>query len=192
MTGGLDREFGLSVTRLFEDGHAKAALNLGIPKSAMCGRPPLVGVAAVEIDVGGWFQFSEDGDLALVIADGVPGPMGWKTVDEVVAIRTKAPDEWWRATGAVPDFGFGKNAGLIDYKATLGEPIPLYETPRSWIRGGGDGLVILDWTLDPGEHFRGLNLECETAALAMQLRKRAAEAAAAGLDLTVRQVRHAA
>jgi hypothetical protein len=177
---------------MHDDDHVPRVLAQGVPRLAVYGIRPLVGVAAVEIDDSGFFQFIEDGELAIVVADGVPDPMGWNIIDEIVAIRTKTPGRWWRATGATPVFGHGKNADLIDYKATLGESIRLYETPLSWLRGGGDGLVILNWTLDPRDHFQGLRIECETSALAMQLRKRAADAAVAGLDLTVRRVRYAA
>ena len=141
MTGGLDREFASAVTRLFDGGHAKALLSLGVPRSAICGRQPLVGVAAVEIDNDGWFQFIEDGELALVVADGVPGPMGWETIEEVVAFRTNRPGRWGVRHGDVPLLGLGLNDALHDYAATLHEPIMLYENPLSWLQAGGRGLA---------------------------------------------------
>ena len=177
MTGGLNGEFASAVTRLFDDGHAKTVLNLGVPKSAICGRPPLVGVAAVEIDDDGSFQFIEYGDLALVVADGVRGAMGWSTVDELVVFRTDRPGRWGVRRGDVPLLGAGLNDALHDYAMTLGEPIRLYENPMSWLRAGGQGLVVLDWSFDPLKHFKGLHICCETPALEAQLRDRTCEAA---------------
>jgi len=190
MTGDLDAEFASAVTRLHDDSHVPGLLSQGIPRSAIYGVRPLVGVAAVEIDNHGWFQFAEHGELALIIADGVPGLIGWESIDEVVAIRPETQGQWWRATAAVQVFGHGKNTDLIDYKTTLGERIRLYESPHSWLRGGGGGLVILDWTLDPRDHFEGIKLECETPALAAEVRRRAADAAVAAFDLI--EVRHGA
>ena len=181
-------EFEAAVTRLHDDGHVRRVLSLGVPRAAIFGIRPLVGVAAVETNADGWFQFIEAGELALVIADGVPGPIGWETIDEVIAIRTSTPGKWWRATGAAPVLGAGRNADMIDYAMVVKEPITLHATPPDWLRAGGTGLCIVNWDAPLSATFDGLPVASDPAT-ARRLRKKITDEALATLD--IRKAHHA-
>lgn len=93
--------------------------------------------------------------------------------------------------------------GLVDYighnalshRCDDGEPVPVFEDALSWLRGGGDGIFIVDWT-HIHSHLRGLpGLVCQTQALAQRI-KRAFEQAVPCPPLLVasdqKESRHAA
>jgi hypothetical protein len=69
--------------------------------------------------------------------------------------------------------------GIADYighnallrRADDGEPVPVFEDALSWLRGGGDGIFIVDWTAIH-MHLRGLpGLVCQTPALAQRIKR---------------------
>jgi hypothetical protein len=91
-------------------------------------------------------------------------------------------------------------ADYIGYNAILhrsadNEPVPVFEDALSWLRGGGDGIFIVDWT-HIHTHLQGLpGLVCQTPALAQRI-KRAFEQAVPCPPLLVasdqKESRHAA
>jgi hypothetical protein len=174
---GLDSEFQAAVHRLHDDHHVEKVVALGVPRSAIFGIRPLVGVADIDADDSGFFTFIEDGRPALILPEGDPYDSGWLVVDELIAVVVGEPGRWWLRRGDVPILGRGINDAHLDYCATLGEPIMLYESPLGWLQAGGRGLVVLDWTFNPLEHFVGLNIRCETPALAKRLDARRCDAA---------------
>ena len=91
-------------------------------------------------------------------------------------------------------------ADYVGYNAILhrsadNEPVPVFEDALSWLKGGGDGIFIVDWTAIH-THLRGLpGLVCQTPALAQRI-KRAFEQAIPCPPLLVasdpKESRHAA
>jgi hypothetical protein len=191
MTGrDIVREFYKAVASLHDDGHVDRLKALGIPDVALFGPRPIVGVAAVETGNDGWFQVSDHGELMLVIADGVPDGVGWRTIDDVVAIDPSIPSRWWRLTGNVDVLGCNLNADKIDYSITIKEPISLYASPTEWLQHGGDGLCVLDWSATLTHVFRGLPVRC-SPAIARRLRAKVRDEALAQLVIDIQEVRHA-
>jgi hypothetical protein len=87
----------------------------------------------------------------------------------------------------------GHNA--LDDRSADGEPVPVFEDALSWLRGGGDGIFIVDWT-HIHSRLQGLpGLVCQTPALAQRI-KRAFEQAVPCPPLLVasdqKESRHAA
>ena len=101
-------------------------------------------------------------------------------------------------TGAVRTrYGIAEMLGARElfHRSEDGEPVPVFEDALSWLRGGGDGIFILDWTRIhvPLQGLPGL--VCQTPALAQRI-KRAFEQAIPCPPLLVasdpKESRHAA
>jgi hypothetical protein len=77
-------------------------------------------------------------------------------------------------TGAVRTrYGIAEYLGFneSDNRALDGEAVPVFEDAASWLRGGGDGIFIVDWT-QIVMHLRSLPaLVCQTAALAERIKR---------------------
>lgn len=140
------------------------------------------------ISVGEEFYQTEpypDGIGALI----VPAIEALHLVDLVaVSLETGAP----RTRYGIAEY-VGANAIL--HRSAEGEPVPVFEDALSWLRGGGDGIFIVDWTAIH-THLRGLpGLVCQTPALAQRI-KRAFEQAVPCPPLLVasdpKESRHAA
>jgi hypothetical protein len=101
-------------------------------------------------------------------------------------------------TGAVRTrYGIADYIGdpALFHRSQDSEPVPVFEDALSWLRGGGDGIFILDWTRIhvPLQGLPGL--VCQTPALAQRI-KRAFELATPCPPLLVaspsQESRHAA
>jgi hypothetical protein len=75
---------------------------------------------------------------------------------DVVAFRPASPHDWLLRTGNA--FALGLQRGLgwwtwhspadpdaVPPRHQVGRPVHLYSHPLDWLRGGCDGLAILDW-----------------------------------------------
>ena len=101
-------------------------------------------------------------------------------------------------TGALRTrYGIAEYIGhnVLSDRSADGEPVPVFEDALSWLKGGGDGIFIVDWTYIH-THLQGLpGLVCQTQALAQRI-KRAFEQAVPvhrfSLPLIRRSSRHAA
>lgn len=140
------------------------------------------------ISVGDEFYQTEpypDGIGALI----VPAIEGAQLVD-LVAVSVE--------TGALRTrYGIAEYIGhnVLSDRSADGEPVPVFEDALSWLKGGGDGIFIVDWTYIH-THLQGLpGLVCQTQALAQRI-KRAFEQAVPCPPLLVasdpKESRHAA
>jgi hypothetical protein len=175
-------EFAVAVDQLHRPGNLDYALNLGIPRCALFGSRPVLGMAGIEELDRDFYQPCLDGEQSLIIADfgETADELVGQTVNELVAYSAK--DGRWRVRrGDVPILGL--NNAMIDYAATLKEPIDLFETPLSWLQHEGRGLCIIDWNLRPLDHLQGLRIRCETTKLERRLKARIAEAALESVTL---------
>ena len=188
MTADLGDVFDVAVDCLHaHPDHIARALRQ-VPRSAVYGVRAMVGVMRADIEDSGFYQATDEGAGVMVVPEGQPDGLGWKTIDELVAFRTDRPGRWGVRRGGVPLLGVGLNDALHDYAATLGEPIMLYENPSGWLQADGRGLVVLDWAFNPLDHFKGLNIRCETPALAKRLDAR--RCAAARSAFVIEEARH--
>lgn len=175
--------------------HFARFAELGIPTRVTFGLRSLYGAGRIIPNPSGLFDFHEDGDWALVIAEGSPaepGVPGWRRLDDLVAFVPGNPGQWWLRRGVVDLLG----ASNLDQYWRL-EPTPLHATPLGFLRGGARGLCILDWTFDPlHELAGGPALVADSPALCSRLQRRTTEAALECLNITVAEknleARHAA
>lgn len=56
-----------------------------------------------------------------------------------MAFNPNEPEKWWMRTGGAPLLGAGALSDQL-----LGKPLHVYRTPLSWLKGGCDGVVLLD------------------------------------------------
>ena len=68
---------------------------LGIPDRVIYGPRHLVGVDRIVNHSSGLFEFHEDGDLALIVAEGEPEVPGWADVYDLIAFKPETPSRWW-------------------------------------------------------------------------------------------------
>lgn len=90
------------------------------------------------IDAGGGCYIPSDEGEPWVI---LPVYDDWELVD-LVAFPTSAPDNW------LLRLGVGWLLGLNDGRPSLEnqETVRLHRSPLDWLRAGGDGISILDWS----------------------------------------------
>lgn len=105
--------------------------------AAMGSRHHQFGVARVGRCGDGLFQLDEGGNRALV----VPVYEGDELVD-LVAFFTSTPEQWSLRLGV--GWALGLEESLERYR--WGDPLPIHKTPLEWLRAGGDGLCVVDWS----------------------------------------------
>ena len=184
---GLIDEFGLatdSVTPLL----VERLQRMGIPNRIIFGPRHYVGVARIVTTSDGLFEFHADGEVALVVPEGEPEWPGWAWIDDLIAFRPSRPDRWWRRRGDTDLLGA---SNISPWRLS---PLVLYETPLSWLRGGGTGITIINWGLDPIARLVSAgHLEVQTLGLKQRLESRIREVALASFDISVlEEVRHVA
>ena len=108
-------------------------------------------------------------------------------IKELTAFTLDAPGKWAVLRGGVPILGTGLNDAMLDYAMTIKEPIALHPTPRDWLRAGGAGLCVLNWSAPLSATFDGLPVSCDPA-IARRLRAKIVDEALATLD--IREVQH--
>ncbi len=171
----LDRQFQLvrehwaAVRRLWIEDVSEGLRHIrsGLPEDFLlgCGMP---GLAPIKPTDDGLFQFAEDGLIAVIIPayDTVPGLVGARAerhveeLRDLVAIDVADPDRFWRRRGEVLVLG---NA-FLEIAAETRAPVPVFSNPMSWLRAGGAGIVVLDWT-----YARDLLLDHELVAEDLEL-----------------------
>lgn len=144
--------------------------SLGVPSSAWFGSPSLVGaVRLLEAD-GERYVPGDSGAAACVVPVFTGGPVGqlWDVVD-LVAFTVDQPARWWLRKGN----GVLLGPDWPDYCTTLAnDPLPLFSTPLYWLRAGGRGSCVVDWSAHLPLHLRGVqNIVCDSTALAKRLHK---------------------
>ncbi len=114
----------------------------GIPDAAIFHEPPMVGVSAIETYRGGLFEPRDQGSPAVLVPVGWPDYRGWE-LDDIVAFYLDRPGRWWRRSGSAQLLGgFNISEGRL-------RPLQIHATPLGWLIGKADGLVVIDWSLDP-------------------------------------------
>jgi len=83
---------------------------------------------------------------AVIVPCGTWDWQEWQLVD-LVAFKLDDPTRWWRRLGVADILG---NAPSFTV-----EPKTLHPTPLDWLRAGGTGLVVLDWSRDPVDLLLG-------------------------------------
>lgn len=103
-----------------------------------------LGVAKISLISNGFFEFG--GELSAVIL-----PVYWGAIpteealvpdwelEDILAFNPNEPEKWWMRTGGAPLLGAGALSDQL-----LGKPLHVYRTPLSWLKGGCDGVVLLD------------------------------------------------
>ena len=153
---------------------------LGVPNRVIFGVRPLVGVGHIVPHSSGLFDFHDDGDLALVVAEGEPEVPGWAEVHDLIAFKPDDPGHWWLRRGEVNLLG---RANMTPWKLS---PTTIHETPLSWLRAGADGICVVDWAFDPlTALLPGGDLVAETTSLKVRLERRITEAALEPFKITV-------
>ncbi len=178
-TSGLDHEFALTtdgVTPLLVERLRRWC----IPSKVVYGPRHLIGVGRIITHDCGLFEFHDDGDPAIIVAEGEPEVPGWYEVHDLIAFKSEDPKHWWLRRGAVTLLGA--------YNMTpckLG-PTMIHQTPLSWLQAGATGICVVDWGFDPLSALLSAgNLVAETHALRARLERRITEAALESFKITV-------
>jgi hypothetical protein len=95
-----------------------------------------IGISCGRITADGLFEPGDGSSFIVqpVLADGAP-------VD-IVAWRSMRPDRWGLRLG----IGWALGSDNISRSFDRREPLRLSSTPLEWLRQGGDGACVLDWT----------------------------------------------
>lgn len=145
--------------------HFHALEGLGVPRGPLCDAWRYgvgFGVQRVEDAGDGLYYLSGDGESHLIL----PVYENEELVD-LCAFRSAEPGGWLLRTGL--GWALGVACGLEPH--SWGDPVPLAVTPLDWLRHGGCGLCVLDWSAPEIRYLVGVpHLVCETAAHADRLR----------------------
>ena len=143
----LVREHWRAVRHLWLDAPGAARLGPSLPSDFLlgCGMP---GIANVKDTNDGRFEFTEDGLTTVVIPayDAIPDLLGANAERHVehlldlIAVDLDRPDRFWRRRGEVLVLG---NA-YLEIASQEGEPVPVFKNPMTWLKTGGNGIVVLD------------------------------------------------
>ena len=183
----LGREFGLAtdgVTPLLVEHFQR----MGIPRRIIFGARHYLGAGRITTTSAGVFEFHDDGELALIVPEGVPEWPGWAEVHDLIAFKLDSPGRWWRR------HAYADLLGVSNITAWRLSPLTIHETPLGWLQAGADGVCVINWGFDPITCLAGAGyLEAETWALKHRLERRIKEVALASFDITVtEEVRYAA
>jgi hypothetical protein len=146
----------------------------GVPHDFLWLGPMRFGVSAIERHRGGLYTPVDGGGEAayyilpamLLVEDGEEVK---KVVGDLIAVTLSRPGGWWLRRGTVPIL----NPSAITRAEIMREPLMAFSTPIEWLRGGGQGICILDWGCNLRLHLGGVRrITADTAALkaAIELR----------------------
>ena len=159
----------------------------GIPESVILDLPLMIGVAKVQTFPSGFYEPSEDGDPAVIIAEGWPEPPIWDVIEDLIAFKPQEPGRWWRRRGEV------QLLGTYNIRPEPVFPLTIHETPLSWLQAGAHGVCIVDWSIDPERLLCAGPLEVESDQLKARLERWIRQAAFEKFEIAVpRNIRHAA
>ena len=111
----------------------------------------LPGLADIRPTRGDRFEFADNGRPALIVPayhslpgllDATPERHVEELVD-LVAVDLDRPDQFWRRRDRAVILG----TAFLECAGQECEPVPVFSTPISWIRSGGAGISILDWSM---------------------------------------------
>ncbi len=170
----LVREHWASVRRLWLDSAIPSGttrIKSDLPEDFLLG-VGMPGIADIKPTDDGRFEFTEDGLTALIIPayDTIPGNLDANPeahvehLNDLIAVDLDRPERFWRRRGEALVLG----AAFLEIAGQELEPVPVFKTPMSWIRSGGAGIAILDWSWVP-ELLLGHELIAEDLELGAQL-----------------------
>ena len=152
----------------------------GIPGRVIFGARHYMGVSRIVTHSSGLFEFHDDGELAVIVAEGEPEWPGWAWIDDLIAFKPDDPSHWWRRRGAVVLLGA---YNMTPWKLS---PTTIHKTPLSWLQAGATGICIVDWGFDPlSALLPAGDLVAETPALKARLERRITEAALEPFKITI-------
>ncbi len=182
----LEYEFGLAidgVTPLMVERFQR----MGIPNRVLFGARHYLGAARIATTRDGLFEPHDDGELALIVPEGVPEVPAWDEIHDLVAFMPDDPARWWRRRGDVDLLGA---SNMTSWRLA---PLIIHETPLSWLQGGATGICIVDWSFDPLARLTGAgHLVIETTAVRRQLEHRIKDVAIASVSIIDEEARHVA
>ena len=165
MTADMVSEFSsaLGTMTLATDNYIRS---LGIPDDLLYGGPSYVGVTRADLSDETTYQPLDAGVPVLVVPVGIQGESGWDVIVDLVAFRARDPATWWHRTGN----GVLLNPEALRRAEHFDDLLPVWSSPLSWLRSGGQGVVVLEWSAHLPFWFAGVNaLACEDHALARRL-----------------------
>jgi len=142
--------------------------SLGVPSSVWSGGASLVGAARILEADSDRYVPGDTGPATCVVPVFDGGPVGelW-ALHELVAFTLDQPSRWWLRKGN----GVLLGPDWPDYLTTLGnDPLPLFDNPLSWLRGGGSGSCVVDWSAHLPLYLGNVkDIVCESSELASRL-----------------------
>jgi hypothetical protein len=162
--------------------HLKA---MGAINPALVGlgmRGPYLGIARAESVDGRLWAPSADGKRSII----VPAHDEEGALCDLIAFRSDKPLAWLGRTGAA--WCLGADC-LSDYLMD-GALVRLRATPLDWLKAGGHGLCVVDWSAPEVRQLSHLaNIDCPDARLASRLRS---AIAATMPRISIGELQHAA
>ena len=132
----------------------------------------MVGMAPIQTHRGGLFDIVDEGNLAVLLPAGEWDGLNWQ-LEDIVAFHLDKPERWWRRSGSAQLLGgFNISEGCL-------RPLQICATPLDWLIGKADGLVVVDWSLDPVAALSGAGrLKANSHKILGKLRHRSHQCAA--------------
>lgn len=121
------------------DTAAKWLRGHGVSAGAQMMWPGPIGVAQIETLECGFWQPSENGQLAYIQPALDYGP--YSTIIDLVAWYPSDPAKFWLRTGLATVLGEGSMC--LAYAREI--PLPIWRKPLRWLRASGWGIVVCDW-----------------------------------------------
>ena len=111
-----------------------------------CGMPGLANISPAQ---DGCFEFDQSGQEALIIPaySTVPGLLAANAerhiehIVDLIAVDPEKPNNFRRKCSEALILG----SAYLDIAAQECEPLPVFRSPLTWLRTGGNGIVVLDW-----------------------------------------------
>lgn len=142
--------------------HLKRLARVGV-KGIDISRAGGVGVANISANGDGTYDRARRGMPAVIL----PVRENDRIID-LVAFRTSEPARFWIRAGLAAVLGFDFSMECVD----LERPLPVYLTPLSWLRAGGEGVCVLNSNAWEARRLLrdAAELICETEDLARACR----------------------
>ena len=148
------------------DRQARAWLAKRLPELIIDEPPGPVGVAEIEIQALGTFEFMDGGRRAFIQPVLVGGP--YTDIVDLVAWRPDDPGQWWTQQYSGTPLGVDQ----LDRAEILGEPLAIRRTPLSLLQAGGRGIVVNDWAMTSPMLRCVPTLICEDDSHAAEIHRR--------------------
>lgn len=143
MTGPLDieAEFDRAIERTNRT-HYDRLINRGVASRTLYVNPVMFGVERIEVFEDGTYQPAPSGKPAIVQPVCPYYEIGDLCPHDLVAWHQDDPNKWWLRLGIATLI----NDEAVETARHLDRPLEVHETPLDWLRGGAEGVVILDWS----------------------------------------------